>query len=254
MPDQAYIHAIIHLPDRQSQTPSIVFIHGAAGNYTFWPPELRRLPGHAIYAVDLPGHGRLTGPGLPSIAEYATALSGWRDSIQLNDIILVGHSMGSAIAMMMAIEQPERVSRLVLIGSSAHFQVNPTLLEQAKDPQTFPKAVERIVRWSFAPVTSSRLLELAARRMLEVDPAVLYGDLLACQEFDIADRIHKITSPTLILCGQDDRMTPLSHSQALASQINGAHLEIIPEAGHMAMLEQPGIVKKAILDFANQAC
>ena len=96
-----------------------------------------------------------------------------------------------------------------------------------------------------------RLVELATRRMAETRASVLYGDFLACDEFDVRDRLAELRQPTLVLCGADDQMTPVRHAQFLASSINNAVLNIIPNAGHMVMLEQPLAVASAISDFVG---
>jgi pimeloyl-ACP methyl ester carboxylesterase len=254
MPITAKIFSFTHLEKQQKQAPPLVYVHGAAGNCFFWPPELRRLPGQPVYAVDLPGHGKSVGPGFASIASYTAALADWMDSLQLTTAVWIGHSMGSAIALTMALEFPARVAGLGLIGGSANFLVSPAILDQAKNPLTFPKAVEAIMQLSFSRSAPDRLIGLASRRMQEVDPSVLYADLIACEEFDVSDRIDQIASPTLVLCGEEDRMTSLRHSKELAGRIPGAHLEVIPGAGHMVMLEQPAAVKLILLDFLNRAC
>jgi pimeloyl-ACP methyl ester carboxylesterase len=85
--------------------------------------------------------------------------------------------------------------------------------------------------------------------MAETRPDVLYGDLLACDDFDATARLAKIRQPVRILCGSEDRMTPLRQSQALAAAIPGARVEAIPHAGHMVMIEQPEAVATSLADF-----
>jgi len=109
--------------------------------------------------------------------------------------------------------------------------------------------VEVIVNWSFSPSTPERLIELASQRMGETRPSVLHGDLLACNVFDVTERIAEISQPTLVVCGADDKMTPLRYSQYLAGTIPSARLEVIPNAGHMVMLEQPQAVADALATF-----
>jgi len=77
----------------------------------------------------------------------------------------------------------------------------------------------------------------------------LHGDFLACNAFNIAETVSEIRVPTLVICGQDDKLTPLRYSQFLADQIPAARLEAIPDAGHMVMLEQPQAVAGALIDF-----
>ena len=86
---------------------------------------------------------------------------------------------------------------------------------------------------------------------METRPTVLYGDLMACDAFDAMDQLSKLSLPTLIVCGSDDQMTPLRHSEFLREHIAGAHLEVVPNAGHMVMLEQPDRVSSLLADFIN---
>jgi pimeloyl-ACP methyl ester carboxylesterase len=111
--------------------------------------------------------------------------------------------------------------------------------------------VDEIAIRAFSPQTSRKLVELAVQRMSEIRPSVLYGDFLACNDFDISTRLAEIQQPTLILCGADDQMTPPRYAQFLASGIPDAELALIPEASHMLMLEQPTQVAKALIDFLS---
>jgi pimeloyl-ACP methyl ester carboxylesterase len=116
-------------------------------------------------------------------------------------------------------------------------------------PTTFSKGMEALVNWSFSPTADVRMVKLAAKRMSETRPSVLYGDLLACDSFDVMEGAASIRLPTLVICGADDRMTPLRYSQFLAGVIPNARLEVVPQAGHMVMLEQPQAVAAALAAF-----
>jgi pimeloyl-ACP methyl ester carboxylesterase len=101
------------------------------------------------------------------------------------------------------------------------------------------KAIETIVNWSFGLQVEEPIRKLAARLLAETRPAVLRNDLLACNCFDVIQRLPEINKPTLIVCGTEDRMTPLRFSETMAGQIPGAALQTIDNAGHLVMLEQP---------------
>lgn len=235
----------------RSASPAIVLIHGAGSNRLYWPAEIRRMLGLRVYAIDLPGHGKSSHlSGCQSIEEYTGYLMNWMDAMGLEQVLLIGHSMGSGIALALATQQPEYVSGIVLIGSAARLEVNPELLILASDPQTFPKAVRTIIKWSFSPSASPRLVELASQRMLEGKPDVLYGDLLACNSYDITEFLSNVQPPTLLICGEGDKMTPLHRSLHLADSLPAARLEIIPQAGHMVILEKPKVVAEALGRFA----
>lgn len=244
---QIYYHVY-----QQGEKPPVVLIHGAGGSHLSWPSEIRRMPGFRIFALDLPGHGKSPGGGQQTILGYTQAIVKWLEAVGLYKAVFIGHSMGSAIALMLALEYPERVSALALLGSAARLQVNPILLEEASSPATLSNAVDRIIAWSFSPSAPVNLTRLVAKRMAETRPSVLYSDFLACDAFDITHRIPRISQPTLIICGEHDRMTPLRQSQFLANSLPKARLEVIPEAGHMVMLEKPSEVASVLRRFLEE--
>lgn len=237
-------------PRRNSEgLPTLILVHGAGGNHLFWPAEVRRLPGTRVIAVDLPGHGNSPGSSASSIDSYVQQLLDWMDAIGISQAALAGHSMGGAIALHMAISHPDRLTRLALISTAAKLEVSPGLLELTSSPETFDEAIKTILQYSFSSHTPERLRRLAEARMADVAWDTLHNDFLACQKFDLTSQLHKIQMATLVVCGEQDTMTPVRYSTQLASGIRGARLEIIPDSGHMAMLEHPGIVANLFENF-----
>ncbi len=225
----------------------LVLIHGAGGNHLYWPIEVRRLSGCRIFAPDLPGHGKSGGRGLQTVDAYARCIIDWLDILGIRRAVFAGHSMGSAIALWIALQHPEQVIGLGLISAGARLRVVPELLSYSASPTTFHKAVEGMAGASFSPSADPRLVELAAARMSEIRPSVFNGDLQACNSFDVIEQVSGIHAPALVICGADDQLTPLRYAQFLAGNIPAARLEIIPGAGHMVMLEKPPEVA-ALLD------
>ena len=86
-------------------------------------------------------------------------------------------------------------------------------------------------------------------RMSETTAEVYYADFLACQNFDLTMRLPEIRCPVMVICGADDKMTPQVQAQFLVAHLPNAHLEILPEAGHMVMLEQPHAVAERLINF-----
>jgi len=235
----------------QSHSPPLILIHGAGGTHLYWPPELRRLPDYRVLAMDLPGHGKSNGHGRQSINEYSDSVMEWLDTLDIYSAVFIGHSMGSAIVMTIALEYPERVLALGLVGAGARLRVSPQFLDGVANEATFYTTVENIVRLSFSPSSSDRLLELASQRMIKTRSSVLHGDFLACDAFDETARISLINQPTLVLCGIDDQMTPMRYSQFLIDHIPNAVMEAVPNAGHMVMLEKPHFVAKVLTNFLS---
>ena len=231
--------------------PPLVFIHGAGGTHLHWPHQVRRIPNQRILALDLPGHGKSAGIGSQSISDYASQIVEFLDASRLNAAVFIGHSMGSAIALTLALDFPKRVLGLGLVGSGARLRVHPQILESTASDSLFPHAIKLINDAEFNANVNPRLKELAAQRMTEIRPSVLHGDFLACNEFDVMSRLGEISKPALILCGADDLLTPVKYSEYLHDHIANSRLVIVPDAGHMAMLEAPQTVADEIGAFAD---
>ena len=250
MPIAAGLYYFAHGADEAARPP-VILIHGAGGHHLYWPPQVRRLHNQRVFAVDLPGHGKSAGVGHHTIEDYASETMQFLKALKLNRAVLVGHSMGGAVALQAALEHPKRVIGLVLIGSAARLRVNPTLLQLSSDPAKAEDVVQTVIDLSFGENANARLKELAGQRMLETRPSVLHGDLLACNSFDVAAGTDKIAAPTLLIFGEHDRMVSPRNGQNLRDQIPGARLELVPDAGHMVMLEQPDGVATLLADFIN---
>jgi pimeloyl-ACP methyl ester carboxylesterase len=228
----------------------VLLIHGAGENHLVWPIGLRRLPGSIVYAIDLPGHGQSTGKGRNTIADYAEWLAAFCDALLLPAAVLIGHSMGGAIAQQLALAQPDRTAALVLIATSAKLRVALQLLELAHSD--FPAAVELVSQWEWGSIAPEEIKQLGKRQLLTNDPAVLLADYRACDAFDVRERLKTIAAPTLVVAGEEDRMTPLKHVAFMAEQIPQAQLCAVPEAGHMVMLEAADTVTLTITNFFRE--
>ncbi len=252
MPIAAELYYFSHAPeDLAAKRPPVILIHGAGGNHLSWPPQIRRLEDGKIYALDLPGHGQSEGVGKHSVDEYAEDVIAFMKELKIRAAVLVGVSMGSAIALTIALKYPKKVLGLGLLGSGAKLRVAQAILETAGNPNTFESAVDMINEGCFSASVSQSLLELSKRQMLEIRPPVLQGDFLACNAFDIVGQLEKIDLPTLILCGAEDKMTPVKFSELLHVGIVNSQLHIVDSAGHLVMLEQPDIVADLLKKFID---
>lgn len=235
-----------HQGDPKGQR-TLVFVHGAGGNHLHWPPQLRRLAGANAYALDLPVHGQSEGQGRTSISAYADFVAAFLETLGLEKVTLVGHSMGGATALDFALRYPERLAGLVLVGSGARLRVAPAILNGIH--QDFEATVRLICDYAFGPDASEQLKHAGLRQMRQTDPDVLYGDFAACDAFDVMDRLGEIRCPALAICGTADRLTPPKYSTYLRDNIPDAQLVLVEGAGHMVMLERPEAVTQAIADF-----
>lgn len=228
----------------------LILIHGAGGSHLVWPAALRQLANAAVYALDLPGHGRSNGPAHDNVNAYANLVADFLAALDLKNVVLVGHSMGGAVAQMAAVQHPSRIAGLVLIGTGARLPVSSAILDQALTD--FEATTAFINKYQWAKDTPDTLRQLAAAQLAQTDPAVLHADFLACDRFDLRPQLHTLTRPTLIIGGTADKMTPIKFSQFLADELPQATLVTLPEAGHMMMLERPNAVATAVTSFLTQ--
>jgi pimeloyl-ACP methyl ester carboxylesterase len=229
--------------------PALVLIHGAGGMHLHWPYNLRRLTDFRVFAPDLPGHGKSDGLGKQSIDKYAEVLAAWMDQVGIKKAVIAGHSMGGAIAQTLAMEYADKVRALILISTGAKLAVSPHLLEKLSTPTSTPAAIDLILKWSWAPDTNGKLIDKAREQMLSTRSAVIYGDYLACSKFDLTSKLKKISVPTQVIVGDNDKMTPLDLNRQLESGIKNANMTVIPDGGHMIMLEKPNAVAQAANQF-----
>ncbi len=251
MPIAANIYYHAYQPEEERSRATVILLHGAGGTHLHWPAEIRRLPGYRIFAPDLPGHGKSEGRGEQSIQAYAQAIVAWLDALEVHRTVLVGHSMGGAIALSLGLEIPDRVQGLGLVSTGARLPVAAQLLESTSQTTTFQSAIELIRKWAYSPDTPERLVELATRQMALTRPSVLHSDFLACDSFNLTERLPEISPPSLVICGSHDRMTPVRLAQLLASCLPNASLEIMPEAGHMLIIEQPQAAAALLGNFLS---
>jgi len=158
--------------------------------------------------------------------------------------------MGGAIVQTLALTHPEVIKGIILVGTGARLKVLPVILDGIKNE--FEGTVRKINQFALLRKVPSNLIEKGVSAMLQCRPEVLYGDFLACDQFDIVKEIEEINLPTLILCGDDDQLTPLKYSQFLHSRIKGSKLEVLPNAGHMVMMESPQVFNEKIGKFIEE--
>ncbi len=236
-----------HQGPEPSTAPPLVLVHGAGGTHLHWPPQVRRLEGHIVYALDLPGHGRSEGKGRTSVPEYRDVVLAWADAVGLEHFVLAGHSMGGAIAQEFALTYPDRLAGIVLVATGARLRVHPKILQGLQEAPE--ETVRLIAEWAYGENPSSEDLALYVRRTLEIPPEVTYGDFAACNVWDRMADIARITLPALIIAGEADKLTPPKYAQYLHEQIPNSRLVIVPRAGHMVMLEAPDVVAREIREF-----
>jgi pimeloyl-ACP methyl ester carboxylesterase len=237
--------------------PTIVLLHGAGFDHTTWALHSRWFAhhGYGVLAPDLPGHGRSAGAPLTTIADMADWTAGLLDAAGAAKARLVGHSMGSLIALETAARHPAKVSSLSLIGTAATMTVGPDLLKAAEVNDH--SAVDMVSIWGlgFAAELGGSLapglwMHSGAQRVLEqCRPGVLFNDLAACNAYSNAlTAAAQIAVPATFILGERDMMTPAKSGKALAAAMPNSRTVVLPGAGHMMMVERPDELLAALQD------
>jgi pimeloyl-ACP methyl ester carboxylesterase len=248
MPKRTIFDQQIYYTDTQpEQELTLLLLHGAGGDHLDWPAELRRCPGVRVIAPDLPGHGRSALPGRDSIVGYAQFVTELVSQLGLKQVVLVGHSMGGAIAQTMAWEQPNWLRGLVLCGTAAQMPVSSAILDQVL--VDFPAVVEIMVKYQWVREIPDEVRQISRQKLLKNRPEVLYGDYVACHQFNGREKLLLITVPVLVLGATSDKMTPFPESEYLQIHLPQAQLVALAGAGHMLMLERPTAVAEAVSHF-----
>lgn len=203
-----------------------------------------------VLRVELPAHGDSLGAGESEISEYARWVEEVVEKRVPGGYILVGHSMGGAISMHIAVAKPRDLKGLVLVGTGAKLGVTPIIFRQLReDPESFYETIEKAAIGSAA---GPEVKDLVLASIKKCAPSVTHGDFKACDRFDIREHLEKIDIPTLIICGEEDRLTPVAYSEYLNREIKASKLLVIVEAGHMVMMEKPDPVNRVLGEFVAE--
>jgi len=244
----------INSSDFDKKKQSLILIHGSGSDHSACSYQYARLHKHYnILAIDLPGHGRSGGSGEADVEDYCLWVKKLLDIIDLKDVVLVGHSLGAAIALRFALNYPQEIAGIVLVGCGMKMPVNHFILEFLKtNPAEIPaEIIDLICKFSLAKENRFKFSATLRKSISQSKVDILYGDLSACNNLDLTQEICKIKVPSLVICGAEDKMTPLDFPRQLAASISGATLEIIEGAGHMVMLERPAEFNMTLTKFAE---
>jgi pimeloyl-ACP methyl ester carboxylesterase len=251
MPEVAVQGEIVQFQDSvKASRRTVLFLHGAGGSRHTFRDQWAGLKGAAHLVIpDLPGHAKSGGTPRDTVAAYVAWVADFAKELGLTRFVLAGHSMGGAIALQAALERMEGIEALVLLGTGARLKISPVIFEGVAG--RFKEFAPELVEWMMSAASSPLLREDVTQDVLSTRPANFLADFHACNGFDVMSRLGEITLPTLVVNGDDDRLTPLKYAEYLAANIRGAVLKIIHGAGHLAMLEKPADVNAAISAFLH---
>ena len=228
----------------QGQGPRVLFIHGTGGNGRAWSNQIRRLSQtHQAIAIDLPGYGESElGESIQSTDDYVPFIDRWMEQAGWESAVLVGSSMGGRLALQLALDYPRRTEALVLVNASGlNLTDHPTMSPASVSLETFMKALFYRPSHQF----------LVSRTIEPAPPwyATMKRLSTGSHHRDLNNRLHEIRIPTLILWGEHDQVIPPAHAEAFHQGIRGSRLQYLPKCGHVPMLERPGEVNDALVEF-----
>lgn len=227
---------------------TLVMIHGAGGSSEIWKGPIYSLDEEMnVLALDLPGHGETDGRGYPTISEYAQWLGEILKTLFERPVFLMGHSMGGAIAQEAAIQYPDILKGIILVATGPRLRVAPMFLEGLRND--FEQTVDTMMGYAYSPRTSRLIVEEGARIMKAAGSTAVYNDFLACDQFDSRKDLARINLPCLIICGAEDKLTPPKLSKALNEGVKGSIFKLVPDAGHMVMIEAHGELGGSVREF-----
>ncbi len=240
--------------------PLVVFLHGAGLDHTVWALLARWFAhrGFGVLAPDLPGHGRSEGEPLQSIDAMADFTAALIAAAGARNAMIVGHSMGSLVALETAARHPDKVAALGLIAAAAAMPVSPDLLKAAEANDL--AAIDMVSIWGYGvaagiggSLVPGAWMLGAGRRLLErARPGVLFRDLFACNAYrDGLASAAKVKVPATLVLGERDLMTPAKAGRELAAALPDARVVALKGAGHMLMSERPDEVLGALREFAK---
>ncbi|MBU2622642.1 MAG: alpha/beta hydrolase [Proteobacteria bacterium] len=231
--------------------PTLVFIHGSGGSSALWENQIDELKEDVnTIALDLPGHGRSSGSGMDSVADYCKAVADFIETVEVPDPVPCGLSIGGAIVLQLILEYTERYKAAILVNTGARLRVMPLILETIK--KDYEKYLSTIPVFAASEKTDPRKLDSLMADTAKCNPETAYGDFKACDRFDVIDKLSAIITPVLILTAEDDKLTPPKFGVYMKEHIRKASMVNIRDAGHLSPLEQPEAFNRAITDFLKQ--
>lgn len=230
----------------------LVLVHGAGDSTRAWRAQTAFF-GSRAHAIDLPGHGERpdTLPEQVQVLDYVQVVREIiKTELHLTLPVIVGHSMGGLIALQMGLDYGTELGGLILVGTGARMRVAPALLANAKAQ---PEQALQVLRTPAILINNELDLSTqVANEQTGPQNNTLYRDLLACNGFDVMQRLDELHLPTLIICGAQERNAPVKFSEYLHTHINGSTLRIIPNAAHYVQREKSEEVNQAIEEWLRE--
>lgn len=201
-------------------------------------------------APDLPGHGNSEGKAMERVEDYARSVSAFIQSTGVKNPAICGLSMGGAIVLQLLIDEQDNYRAGITANTGAKLKTQPFIFEMIEND--YKGFVHGMYTFGISNKTNPAKLKPMVDRMEECPAGVVKSDFLACNAFNVMDRLHEIKVPVLVLTASDDQLTPMKFGKHLAEQISGAAITNIEDAGHLSPIEKPEEVAQAIRNFLEK--
>ncbi|TFF87307.1 MAG: alpha/beta hydrolase [Promethearchaeota archaeon] len=227
----------------------LVFIHGSGGDANTWKHQMLENDLYSSLALDLPSHGKSDKFETLSLDLYVDVFKFLVDTLDYERVIACGHSLGGAIIQTFYFKYPQYLEALVLMSTGAKLRVSPAILDSLRSD--YEKYLKYLNMVAFSKKTSDSVIEEYKDDSSLVGAEVTYRDFKICDNFNLFDKTNLIRAQCLIICGVDDKLTPIKYSKYFHSKIDDSKLVLIENAGHMVMLEKAKEVNKTIRNFVK---
>ncbi len=233
--------------------PPVVYVHGNTGS-SLWYDRVMDLPGFTTYAPDLPNFGQSGHIAASDIDLYADYLRDWMKKLSLGKPVVVGHSLGGAVAVSLTIRYPDLVHKLVLADSAplSGFPTPPeryALIEQFRsDRELMKKALKPIV----PTLDDEEFLDKLTDDAMKMNPSSYVGNARALNDFDYTGRGGEYAGEVLVIAGEKDILISEETARSTAEAFPKGTLRVLPGVGHSVMAEDPDLFKNVVLDFIGR--
>ena len=216
----------------------VLLLHGSGGNHLAWPSEFRRIPGQRVITLDLPGHGKSNEPVCRSMEMLIIRLRSFLLEMNIYQVTLIGHSLGSAIALHYATSYPNCVRKMMLLAFGNHFNVPDRVMDSLNFSEDKQQFIEQFNQTVFDRSFPQKQRREILKPMEKMRASTILADLTLCAALNINGMPKRIKCPISLVSGGNDQISPHSSVRQLGYDLPNATVKILPNCGHMLLYER----------------